>query len=501
MKLKEKIIEYIDAGFPILYINTYEEEKADKIISQVSTGRKVFEWNSVYGLTDFKTKTSFNMMDNSLNANLGFLLESGDINGAIVVLKDMEGQFDNHEIIALLKYISLKINEGDIETTIIIESPVKNIPKILEPFITFLEMDVLDTDDIIKIIDEFIDYNDVGTINADFKEEMAISFKGLSEFEIINILSLAYADDGELTKKDLKLIFEQKRQMILKSGIIDMVPLRETIDDIGGLENLKKWLTKKAKVFKNIDKAKAFGVDVPKGVLIAGVPGCGKSLNAKAAAALFQVPLLKLDMGRIMGKYVGESEENMRKAIKQAETIAPCILWIDELEKGIAGVGGEGGSSDITTRLFGTLLTWLQEKESAVFVVATANDITKLPPELLRKGRFDEIFYVGLPNDDERKKIFEIHISKRRKEDLSSVDINRLARETKGYSGADIEGVVKESIENVYTDGKCKLSTADILDSIKQTHSLSEIMKEPLKKMSEEYENRKFKNASIVKGN
>ena len=186
----------------------------------------------------------------------------------------------------------------------------------------------------------------------------------------------------------------------------------------------------------------------------------------------------------------------MRKAIALAEAIAPCVLWVDELEKAFAGIGGTGGGADITTRLFGNFLTWMQEKKSAAFVVATANDITKLPPELLRKGRFDEIFYVGLPNDKERKKIFEIHISKRRKQDLADINLDLLISKTKGYSGADIEGVVKESIENVYSEGKEKLTTEDIMEAIRNTHSLSEIMKEPLKKMAEEYENRKFKNAS-----
>ena len=317
-----------------------------------------------------------------------------------------------------------------------------------------------------------------------------------AQFEIENILALAYAENGELTRGDLKLIFEQKQQVILKSGILEMIPLKEKLEDIGGLDNLKKWMNKKAKVLKNIEKSINFGVDVPKGVLIAGVPGCGKSLNAKAAANLFEVPLLRLDMGRLMGKYVGESEANMRKAISLAEAISPCVLWVDELEKAFAGIGGDGGGAEVTTRLFGNFLTWMQEKESAVFVVATANDITKLPPELLRKGRFDEIFYVGLPNEKERKKIFEIHISKRRNQDLDKIDLDKLVLRTNGYSGADIEGVIKESIENVYYEDRKSLTTEDILESIKNTHSLSEIMKEPLKKMSEEYENRKFKNAS-----
>ena len=497
MDIKEKLIKYIDAGFPILYINSYEEDKMDRIVRESAAGRKILEWNGVSGLSDFDTKNSMNLADPSLQGTLNFLLKGNEFDGTIIVLKDAQSLMESPDIIALLKYIACKISNGSIETNIIIQSPVKIIPKELEPYITILEMDYLSTDDIKRIIMEFVQYNNVDIVRDELLEEMAISFKGLSQFEIDNILALAYADDGELTKKDLGLIFEQKRQMIMKSGILDMIPQKESIEDIGGLDNLKEWLNKKAKIFKNIDKAKEFGVDIPKGVLIAGVPGCGKSLNAKAAAKLFGVPLLRLDMGRIMGKYVGESEANMRKAIALAEAIAPCVIWIDELEKGFAGVGGESGGADVTTRLFGSLLTWMQEKESVAFVVATANDIVKLPPELLRKGRFDEIFYVGLPNDAEREKIFEIHISKRRKADLNDIDLKILVSKTRGYSGADIEGVVKESIENVYVEGRDKLTTQDLLETIKNTHSLSEIMKEPLKKMSEEYENRKFKNASL----
>ena len=191
----------------------------------------------------------------------------------------------------------------------------------------------------------------------------------------MNLLALAYSNDGELNRSDLSLIFEQKQQMIKKAGILEMIPFKETMEDIGGLESLKEWFIRKAKVFKNMDKAREYGVDVPKGVLIAGVPGCGKSLNAKAAASLFEVPLLRLDMGRLMGKYVGESEVNLRKAI------SPCVLWIDELEKAFAGIGESGGGAEVTTRLFGNFLTWMQEKSSSVFVVATANNITKLPQQ------------------------------------------------------------------------------------------------------------------------
>ena len=496
MKLEDKLIRYIDAGFPILCINSFEEQEIDDIIKKSACGRKILEWNGVNGFTNFETKQANILNDSSLSGTLRFLLESNELDGSLFVLKDTQSMIEEPEIVALLKNIAEKNSCGDIECTIIVETTIIKIPKALEPFITILEMDYLNTSEIKSIIKEFISLNEVDMIRNELLDEMSIAFKGLSQFEIENLLSLAYAENGELTRSDLKLIFEQKKQIIMKSGILEMIPLKEKLEDIGGLDNLKKWLNKKAKVLKNLEKAIAFGVDVPKGVLIAGVPGCGKSLNAKAAASLFEVPLLRLDMGRLMGKYVGESEANMRKAISLAEAIAPCVLWIDELEKAFAGIGGDGGGAEVTTRLFGNFLTWLQEKESSVFVVATANDITKLPPELLRKGRFDEIFYVGLPSEKERKKIFEIHISKRIKEDLSKIDLDKLTLRTKGYSGADIEGVIKESIENVYSEERDTLTTEDILSVIKNTHSLSEIMKEPLKKMSQEYENRKFKNAS-----
>ena len=328
-------------------------------------------------------------------------------------------------------------------------------------------------------------------------DELTLAFKGLPEFEILNLLALSLADDGDLTKSDLVRIHEQKEQMVKKSNIMEMIHVKETIDDIGGLDNLKSWLQRKAKVLKNIEQAEKFGVAKPKGVLIAGLPGCGKSLNAKAAAALFGVPLLRMDMGRLMGKYVGESEANLRKAIHLAEAISPCVLWIDELEKAFAGIGSQGGGAEVTTRLFGTFLTWMQEKEGLSFVVATANNITQLPPELLRKGRFDEIFYVGLPNAQERAKIFSIHIGKRRKADLKNINIEQLVQKTDGYSGADIEGVVKEAIETAFTQDRPELTTDLLLNAINNTASLSEIMKDSIQKMAETYKKNKFKNASI----
>lgn len=492
--LKDKLVRYMDAGFPIIYLNTFEEEKADAMIASVVGGRGILEWN-IRGFFDKKAKVC--RSDESLVDTLGYFTnDRKSLQRHVFVLKDVQGFIDDPVVIARLKYLAQLINRGLDDCNIVIVSSILKIPKELENYLTILTMDYLSQSEIKKVVSAFCEEQEIMELQAGFLNELSLTFKGLSEFEVRNILALALSDDGEITKSDLSLIFEQKQQMIKKSGILEMIPLKESLEDIGGLDCLKKWLERKEKIFKNLEQAEKFGVDIPKGVLIAGMPGCGKSLNAKAAAKLFGVPLLRMDMGRLMGKYVGESESNMRKAIALAEAISPCVLWIDELEKAFAGIGGDGGGADVTTRLFGTFLTWLQEKQSLAFVVATANDIAKMPPELLRKGRFDEIFYVGLPKPKERQKIFDIHIGKRRKTDLKNINIDKLVAQTEGYSGADIEGVVRDSVEEAFSKGKDVVTTEDFLWAIQNTHSLSEIMKESLDKMSRIYKERKFKNAS-----
>lgn len=493
-KLKLNLTRYIDAGFPIIYINTFEEEKVDELVASVSSDREIYEWNETNGYIDFRTKTPM-MEDCTLEMMLNQLKSREMLDRKIILLKDVSSYLDDARIVSKIKGIAKMICGGE-DATVIIVSNTLVIPKELEKFITILEMDYLEGDEIRQTILKFIKDKHMKEIKESLLDEMALAFKGLTEFEINNLLALAYTDGGELTRSDLHLIFDQKQQIIKKAGILEMIPLKEKFEDIGGLENLKEWFERKAVVYKDMERARKFGVDMPKGVLIAGLPGCGKSLSAKAAAALFEVPLLRLDMGRLMGKYVGESESNLRQAIALAEAISPCVLWIDELEKAFAGIGGNGGGADVTTRLFGNFLTWMQEKDNPVFVVATANDITKLPPELLRKGRFDEIFYVGLPNDEEREKIFRIHIAKRRKQDIKNIGISDFLSKTKGFSGADIEGVVKDAVEMAFAEGQSSVQTQDILDAIRNTHSLSEIMKESIDKMAEEYKKRKFKNAS-----
>lgn len=499
---ENRILHYMEAGFPILYLNTFEEGKAREAILSTFAGNlgrtTILEWDGTDRICDICTgevqyETTNYALADVLDDRIS--IQNSAAGHQVMILKNIDTFMDDPAVIARLKKMAERINSGLLDATIVILSPILRISKEIEKYITVIEMDYLTDSEIQDVIRNLAKANDK-TIPDRLIKEYANAFKGLSEFEIQNIMQLILSQNEEITKSQINLVFEQKQQMIKKAGILEMISPKESLDDIGGLENLKDWLRQKEKVLSGMEGAKAFGVDMPKGVLIAGIPGCGKSITAKAAAKLFNIPLLRLDMGRLLGKYVGESEANMRKAIELAEAISPCVLWIDELEKAFAGIGGEGSGAEVTTRLFGSFLTWLQEKETPVFVVATANDVTSLPPELLRKGRFDEIFYVGLPDRDEQRKIFEIHIKKRRPEDFQSIQIDQLLDCAKGCSGADIEGIVRESVERAFAGGKQVLTTKDLQEAIKNTHPLSEIMKDTIEKMQKEYETRKFKNAS-----
>ena len=387
-----QLASYVDALYPIIYIKHFDFTVIDKAIRQIDPTVKCIEFNNALGLVDFKTKCP--LKECSLEEFLKITMDEGYDQPTFLVLKDVHDQLDDPKVIALLKRISENnlYNEHFTET-IFIESATKVIPKELENYITIFDMPVPGIPQIRQQILQFAKDMEI-TIPDDTVDSIALSFKGLNEFQIEQILNLAYQDGGCVDENDRALILREKEQFIKKNGMLELVNFSETIDDIGGLENLKDWLKKKAYVFKNLDKAIKYGVDVPKGIMIIGMPGCGKSLTAKATAALFEIPLVRLDVGRLLGKYVGESEENMRKALALSEAISPCVLWIDEIEKAFSGIGEGGSGNDVTTRLFGQFLTWLQEKDNTVFIVATANDVSHLPPEFLRKGRFDELFFL-----------------------------------------------------------------------------------------------------------
>ncbi len=281
----------------------------------------------------------------------------------------------------------------------------------------------------------------------------------------------------ERRKFDVDVVLSEKEQIIRKSAILEYYRASEAFADVGGLDLLKDWMDKRTVAFT--EKARDYGLPAPKGILILGVQGCGKSLSAKSIASLWRLPLLRMDVGKIFGGIVGQSEENIRKAIRVAESTAPNIVWIDELEKGFSGTQSSGISDGGTTaRVFGTFLAWLQDKTAPCFVVATANDVSALPPELLRKGRFDEIFFVDLPGEPERAEIFTIHLQKRRR-DPAQFDLNALAAATAGYSGAEIEQAVISAMYDAFNLGR-DITTEDILKVAGQSVPLSMTMKEKI---------------------
>lgn len=490
---RDMLASYIDALYPIIYINHFDFKIIDDIVLDISDSRKVIEYNNGLGIVDFKTKSVMKECD--LFSFLKLVKDDGYDHSVFIVLKDVHTQLDNPEIVSLLKYIAERnLYNECYNASIFIVASKFCIPEELEDLITVFDLPLPTVSEIKNIMIEFTKDLDIQVLE-DVLSEIALSFKGLNEFQIKQILNLAYQDGGVLDFDDKQLILSQKEQLIKKAGLLEMIPVHETIDDIGGLENLKEWLYKKECIFNQLDKATKFGVDIPKGIMIVGMPGCGKSLDAKATAKLFEIPLVRLDVGRLLGKYIGESEENMRKALRLSEAISPCVLWIDEIEKAFSGVGGSGGGSDVTTRLFGQFLTWMQEKENTVFIVATANNISRIPPEFLRKGRFDELFYVDFPNDEERRKIIEIHLKKRNKWN-KELDIISLVKLTGGYNGADLEDIVKDAIENCFIEGRVQLTTEDLKLAQKNIKSISSTLKERIQEIKKAVENMDLKSAS-----
>lgn len=486
---------YVESLYPIIYINYFDFKMVDELLKKVGEDENVkfMEYDNALGIVNFKTKVPEFECD--LNQFLNSALDSGYDNQTFIILKDIHDYLNDPKVISLLRRISENnLYIDDYSATIFIISSKMIIPTELENYITVFDIHPPTNDEIINIIKQFAKDVDI-EIKQDVIYEISLSFKGLSEFQIKQILNLAYQDEGDINLTDRDLILREKEQFVKKSGMLEMVNFKESINDIGGLEILKQWLHRKEKVFKNLDKAIKFGVDIPKGIMIVGMPGCGKSLTAKATAKLFEIPLIRLDIGRLLGKYVGESEENMRKALKLSEAIAPCVLWIDEIEKAFSGVGSQGGGSEVTTRLFGQFLTWMQEKDNTVFIVATANDISGIPPEFLRKGRFDELFFVDLPNEDERKKIIEIHIKKRNKWN-KGINIDTLVKQTKGFNGADLESAIKDSIEFAFVNDKKEITTEDLLNSIKDTKSISSTLKDKIDHIRKTIEKIDIKSAS-----
>lgn len=488
----------IDVNTPIIYINDYDFVRIDEIIVEIVGNSKVFEWNPATGTTNFKTKESQGLGENDTLEQFLRDKYTVDVNlkEKFLVLKDIQDFIEEPAIKSLLQLIAQrKLYDRDYNTIVIIVSSVLKVPQELEKYVSYLEIPFPEEDEINQLIDEHVEVNCYDNFKDEDRKKLMPSLKGMTSFEIDRMLDMAMSSNGSLSAEDTEMILQQKKAMVKKSGLLELIDTPEKMDGIGGMKALKEYLKNKSKVISDLPKAMEFGVSIPKGVFIVGMPGCGKSLCAKASAALFNSPLLKLDMGSMMGKYVGESESNLRKAIKIAEAAAPCVLWIDEIEKAFSGVGG---NNDIMTRMFGYFLSWMQEKQTSVYVIATANNADNLPPELKRKGRFDEIFCVNLPDKEERKDIFKIHLEKKKKS-LDDASLNSICQITDGFNGADIESVVNEAVEECFLSGVRELSKNVLEDIARQTISISKSCKKQIDNMKKAFQENNFKDATTGK--
>ncbi len=379
---------------------------------------------------------------------------------------------------------------------VIFVSPVLKVPVELEKEFSVIDYNLPGKAEIAEIVKGIA--GSIGdtskleiTKNQALFDKVVEAALGLTAEEAENVFAKSLVTTGDF---DLKIILSEKEQIIRKSGVLEYCHVNENMKGVGGLDELKKWLNKRGKAFT--PQAREFGLPEPRGILLLGIPGCGKSLTAKAISSMWQLPLLKLDVGKVFSSLVGSSEENVRRAIQTAESIAPSILWLDEMEKGFSGLGSSGQTDGGTTaRVFGTFLTWLQEKKTPVFVVATCNNVSTLPPELLRKGRFDEIFFVDLPSKEERKEIFKIHLEKRKRKP-ENFNIGKLADDAIGFSGSEIEEIIVSSLYDAF-DNDEDINQTYIENTIKGMVPLSQTMEDQIKTTREWAKTRAKKASSI----
>ncbi len=501
----KSLTDYIKARYAVLVIASFEEERVLRELQGIaqSINHELYIWNSTDGVTYANGSSASQEKTLDFTAALRFCENRAKEQGSrnIFVFCDADSYL-NSKAPAVnrrrLKDFAMNIRKKGYVSNCIIIAPTFEITTDLQKEITLVDFPLPSREEVKDIITSFLNnYKGMQGVTIDVNNELLEKFVdasvGLTKLEIDNSFARALVSNRRIDASDLNGILSEKKQIIRKTGILEYIDSQLNLNDVGGLQTLKNWLELRSHCFG--DEALKYGVKPPKGVLLTGIPGCGKSLTAKCVSTTWNMPLLRLDMGKIFQGIVGSSESNMRLALKTAEAISPSILWIDEIEKGLSGVSGGGGDGGTSTRVFGNLLTWMQEKTAPVFVFATANNINGLPPELLRKGRFDEIFFVDFPSKDERKKIVQIHVSKL-KRDLSNFDFDKLAdmsgEETFGkdvvLAGAELESWVADSLIEAFSrkingDSSADLSMKDFETTIKRMVPMGQMRKDEFTKL------------------
>ncbi|WP_421948588.1 AAA family ATPase [Phaeodactylibacter xiamenensis] len=476
----EDLKDMLKANYPLIYLATTEYNRTLQYVRRIAhTNQFAFNtWDCIAGLEiheqDEQGKPKVKEHPDKIKDYkdvLQYIRRSTQQSGKeLFFLEDFHKYFRETDVVVMLRKLAEQLKFYD--KHILIVGPFVKFPPELEKFITVVNIPLPDRNDLEKRLNVILKKE---ALNDDLKKYLIDSALGMTDMEADLAFRLAKQKSGLNTPEAARIVANEKEQIIKKSGILDYFQVNQDLDKtVGGLENLKTWLKQRSKAFES--KAQRFGLKEPKGILLLGVPGCGKSLTAKCIASLWKQPLLRLDVGKVFQAEVGASENNIRQAIYTAEAVAPCVLWIDEIEKGLNVGGGEkdGGTN---SRVFSTILTWMQEKTKPVFVVATANDISQLPPEFLRKGRFDEIFFVDLPSFEERKHIFKIHLEKNNQSGIG--DFDELAKKSKFFNGAEIEEAVKEAMFISYIENPdvSELKSSHVIKAIEPIVPLAQTMK------------------------
>lgn len=478
----------IKARYPLIYVVSWDERRIEELLRAIAAERRkrLFTWSVTEGVVAIDTLQPTPIDPAAISPLQALQYVDDSREAAIFVLKDfhrflapdvvVDGRLEDVRIVRKLRDLARSLKKS--EKTLIFLSPLLRLPPELEKEISVLDFSLPTLEELDEALERIIRSAGVRgmlqlNLSGEERERVLKAAQGLTVSEAENVFAKSVVSRHSF---DLDVIISEKKQLIRKSGILEYTEPNEHLGHVGGLAELKRWLQKRQLAFSA--RARQFGLPEPRGLLLLGVPGGGKSLVAKATANLWQLPLLRLDMGKVFSQMVGSSEENIRSALRLAETVSPAVLWLDEIEKGLSGMGSSDRSDAGTAaRVFSSFLIWLQEKTAPVFVIATSNNIHMLPPELLRKGRFDEIFFVDLPSQEEREEIFSIHLAKRHREP-AEFDLARLAREAEGFSGAEIEQVLISALYDAFDDAERKLTEADLLNAIATTVPLSRTMRE-----------------------
>jgi len=475
--MQEEISILIQAQYPLIYLVTSEEERTERAIAMIaqnkSQQRRVFVWTVTHGIVEYGQSRHITQHNTvSPEAAIQWVIQQKE--PGIYIFKDLHPFIDSPATTRWLRDAIASFKAA--QKTIILMSPLQQVPIELEKEVVVIDYPLPDLTELNQVLSQQLDKTKGRRTTTETREKLLKAALGLTRDEAEKVYRKAQVKAGRLTEEEVDIVLSEKKQLIRRNGILEYIEEDETIDAVGGLEELKRWLKQRSGAFT--ERAREYGLPQPKGMLILGVPGCGKSLIAKTTSRLWGLPLLRLDMGRVYdGSMVGRSEANLRNALKTAESISPAILFIDELDKSFAGSSGSADSDGGTSsRIFGSFLTWMQEKTSPVFVMATANRVERLPGEFLRKGRFDEIFFVDLPNKEERQQIFNIHLSKRRR-DINRFDIEQLATICDGFSGAEIEQALIAAMYEAFAQDR-EFTQLDIIAAIKATLPLSRTMTE-----------------------